>query len=329
MVPWLVLGDAAPAAWCVAMAACFVAGAWLLPVRRDVRGWILILGALDWPLLYAVKLGQVGPVLFLLFAIAWRAIDRPVSANAPTPSGGAPRDDGSATLAVGLAAGIGAIVKVQPALLGVWALATHRYRTVVAAVGIAGAIALATLPFTGLGAWFTYADLVRGLGGTFDTAHDFAPGAIAHMAGAGDLAAALVQTTCAIVTIGCLLLAWRYASPVIGFLVTIVGSQVLSAPLRDHYALLLLLPTAWLLERGRGWAAAIPLLAWISIFAFAAPANATTAQLATSFEGSSWLAASVIPLSFFGCLAVLLIEAFLERRRSQRVQTGLGAMLGR
>ena len=34
--------------------------------------------ALDWPLLYAIKLGQVGPLLFLLFAVGWRWLDRPV-----------------------------------------------------------------------------------------------------------------------------------------------------------------------------------------------------------------------------------------------------------
>ena len=35
--------------------------------------------ALSWPFLYAIKLGQVGPILFLLFAIGWRWVDtRPV-----------------------------------------------------------------------------------------------------------------------------------------------------------------------------------------------------------------------------------------------------------
>ena len=31
---------------------------------------------LSWPFLYAVKLGQVGPILFLLFAAGWRGIGR-------------------------------------------------------------------------------------------------------------------------------------------------------------------------------------------------------------------------------------------------------------
>ena len=45
---------------------------------RASGGLILLLGALDWPLLYALKLGQVGPLLFLLFAVGWRWLDRAV-----------------------------------------------------------------------------------------------------------------------------------------------------------------------------------------------------------------------------------------------------------
>ena len=69
-------GGAAAALWCLAMAACFLVGVALLPVRRDVRWLIVIVAALDWPLLYSVKLGQVEPLLFLGFAAAWRWMDR-------------------------------------------------------------------------------------------------------------------------------------------------------------------------------------------------------------------------------------------------------------
>jgi hypothetical protein len=82
--------------------------------------------------------------------------------------------------------------------------------------------------------------------------------------------------------------------------VTIVVSQLLSAPLRDHYAVLLLLPVAWLVGRGHKWAALIPLLGWISLFADDTP--------------STWLATASVPLTFFGVLAVLLVEALRERR---------------
>ena len=43
------------------------------------------------------------------------------------------------------------------------------------------------------------------------------------------------------------------------WLTVVVASQFLSPVLWDHYALVMLLPTAWLLDRGHPWAAAIPL----------------------------------------------------------------------
>jgi hypothetical protein len=280
LVPWLLFGGAAAGAWCVAMAACFLAGVALLPVRRDVRWLIVIVAALDWPLLYAVKLGQVEPILFLAFAAAWRWMDRP--------------------WAVGVATAVGTLVKVQPALLGVWAVATGRWRAGAVAVGVGVAAAAAATLFTGPGAWATYADLLRGLGGTFSTGHNFAPGAVAHLAGASDGVAAAVQLASVGLAAAALLAAFRWASPAASLQVTIVVSQLLSSPLRDHYAVLLLLPVAWLVSRGRTWAALIPLLGWIALFA--------------DDTAATWPAVASIPLTFFGVLALLLWEAYRERR---------------
>ena len=280
LVPWLLFGGAAAGLWCLAMAACFVAGAALLPVRRDVRWLVIVVAALDWPLLYAVKLGQVEPLLFLGFSAAWRWMDEPG--------------------VVGVAAALGALVKVQPGLLGVWALATRRYRAAGVAVVVGVATAAAATLVTGFGAWATYVDLLRGLGGTLTVAHNFAPGAAAHLAGASDGVATAVQLASVAVAAAAALAAWRWASPVASLQVTIVVSQLLSAPLRDHYAVLLLLPVAWLVGRGHKWAALIPLLGWISLFADDTP--------------STWLATASVPLTFFGVLAVVLWEAHWERR---------------
>jgi hypothetical protein len=280
LVPWLSLGGAAAGLWCLAMALCFLAGATLLPVRRDVRWLIVILAALNWPLLYAVKLGQVEPILFLGFAATWRWMDR--------------------AAVVGAATAVGALIKVQPGLLAVWAVATGRYRA--SAIGILATVALAAAAtlVTGPGAWSAYVDLLRGLGGTLTTPHNFAPGAVAYQAGASQSVAAVVQLASAGVAVVALLAAWRFASPVASLQVTIVASQLVSSPLRDHYAVLLLLPTAWLVARGRTWAVVIPLLGWISLLA--------------DGSNAAWLAAASVPLTFFGCLAIVLVDAFVERR---------------
>jgi alpha-1,2-mannosyltransferase len=275
LVPWLSLGGAAAGLWCVAMAACFLAGVALLPVRRDVRWLIVIVAALDWPLLYAVKLGQVEPLLFLGFAAAWRWMDR--------------------AEVVGGVTAIGALVKVQPALLGVWAIATGRFRAAGIAVAVVVVAAAASALVTGVDAWTTYATLVRDLGGQLTTPHNFAPGAVAHLAGAPDALAAAIQLASAALAVAALLAAWRFAGPELSLQVTIVASQLISSPLRDHYAVLLLLPTAWLVQRGRTWAVVFPLLGWLSLFGSDAP-----------------LPSATVPITFFACLAALMWEVRRE-----------------
>jgi len=52
-------------------------------------------------------------------------------------------------------------------------------------------------------------------------------------------------------------------SPVASYLAAVVASQMVSPILWDHYALLLVLPVAWLLSRGQWWAAVIPLVTMI------------------------------------------------------------------
>jgi hypothetical protein len=230
MVPWLVFGDTT-LPWCLAMAACFLAGLAMLPVRRSIRLILLIVAAFDWPLLYAIKLGQVEPLLFLTFAATWRWMDRPG--------------------VVGFATAAGALVKVQPALVAVWAWTSRRcgatWQAIAWTLAIAGVATLATGP----AAWASYADLLRGMSGTFATAHNFAPGAVAHLAGASDAAASAVQWLSTGAAAAAVLVAWRRLPPVASLQATIVASQLLSSPLRDHYAALLLLPTAWLIGRGR------------------------------------------------------------------------------
>jgi hypothetical protein len=278
MVPWLLFGDATWP-WCLSMAACFLAGLAILPVRRDIRLALLVVAAFDWPLLYAIKLGQVEPILFLGFAATWRWLDRPG--------------------VVGFATAVGALVKVQPALVAVWAWTSRRCGATWQAIAWTLAIGgLATLA-TGPSAWASYADLLRGMSGTFAAAHNFAPGAVAHLAGATDAAASSVQWISVGVAAAAVVVAWRRLPPVASLLATIVASQLLSSPLRDHYAALLLLPTAWLLSRGRWWAVAFPLAGWLA--------------LGAGGEGGSPIAAAVVPLAFFGCLAAILVEGWRDR----------------
>ncbi len=55
-------------------------------------------------------------------------------------------------------------------------------------------------------------------------------------------------------------MAARRAASEASYLVAVVASQLLSPILWDHYAMLLLLPVAYLLSAGRWWALIIPLV---------------------------------------------------------------------
>lgn len=239
-VPFVPLTAAfGPWPWIGLLVACFALGVAILPVRREVRWLVLLLGGLSWPLAYSLKLGQVGPILFLLFAAGWRWRDR------PRP--------------LGVAMALGTIVKVQPALLLGWALLTRRWQALGVALGGLAIGAVAATMASGAGSWADYLALLQRVSAPVTTAHNFTPGAIAFQMGLPQEAATVLQWVSVVAAL--LVVAWAAlrAGGEVGYLTAVTASQLISPLLWDHYAMLLLLPTAWLLDRGRWWAAAIPL----------------------------------------------------------------------
>jgi hypothetical protein len=78
------------------------------------------------------------------------------------------------------------------------------------------------------------------------------------------------------------------ATPVASYLAIVVASQFISPVLWDHYALVLLLPTAWLLSRGRWWAVLIPLSTATFLVGISVPAIYPIAFWA-ALLGVTWL----------------------------------------
>jgi hypothetical protein len=265
--------------WTAALIAAFLAGVVVLPVRREVRWLVILLAGLSWPFAYAVKLGQVGPILFLCFAVGWRWMDRPVR--------------------LGAAIAIGTIVKLQPGILFVWAILTRRWAAVgVGLVVLAVTGVVATLA-CGVDAWSAWLTILRTISAPITTPHNFTPGAVAYQAGLGEGPATVLQAVNTVAVLAIVLWAAVRMSPIVGYLTAVTASQLLSPVLWDHYALLLLLPTAWLLEQRRWWAAAIPLSTSIVLI---------------------WLPALVYPVAFWvALLAPIAIGARPdERLRAQR-----------
>lgn len=227
-------------AWTFALTAASVAGIWLLPVPRRVRWLVLLLAALSWPLVYAIKLGQVGPMLLLLFAVGWRCVDRPWP--------------------LGLAAGLGTVIKLQPALLIGWAVVTGRRRAALVAVAVAGVLAIVATVVAGPQAWLDEVSLLSRVSRPVLTPNAFGFGRLAYEAGLSEGAATFVHwANLALVLVVVAVVTWR-GSAVASYLAVVTASQFISPVLWDHYALILLLPVAWLLARGQWWAALVPLI---------------------------------------------------------------------
>ncbi len=280
----LPLAPLAPAvavwAWTVIIVAAFGLGVAVMPVRPWVRWTIVLLAGLSWPFVYAVKLGQVGPVLFLLFAVGWRWMDEP--------------------RVLGTSAAVGALIKIQPGLILLWAALTRRITAVAVAVAVALlAVIAATVLTGGFGTWVDYLTLLRNVSDPITTAHNFTPGAIAWQLGMPLVVAALVQAIASMVALLAAVVAARAATVEASYLVAVIASQLLSPVLWDHYALLLLLPTAWLLDRGHPWAVAIPLATSTLLISISPPA--------------------AYPLAFGAALIAVLVVGMTQARRAEPI----------
>jgi hypothetical protein len=226
-------------AWIAAMLGAFGVGVALLPVRRDVRWAIVLLGGLSWPLAYSLKLGQVGSLLFLLFVVGWRWRDRPGR--------------------LGAAIALGTIVKIQPAVLLGWAALTRRWRAIWVALLVLLFGAFLATQLTGMATWSDYLELLRRVSAPVTTAHNFTPGAIAFQLGVPEGAAMAIQLAITVAVLAVTVWAALRSSAEVSYLTAVTASQLISPLLWDHYAMLLLVPVAWLLQRRHWWAALIPL----------------------------------------------------------------------
>ena len=223
--------------WIGLSIAMLVAAIAIMPVSARVRWGMLLLAAIDWPVLYSVKLGQVGPLLVLLFAAGWRWLDRPVR--------------------LGVTIAVGTLVKVQPALIVVWALLVGRWRAAAAAAVVLAAAGLASLILVGPQAWIDYPQLLGRVNAPITTPHNMTLGAVLFRAGWSQELASLVQVGWLAATLGLALFATLRRSAEASYLVVVVSTQALSPLFWDHYAIVLLLPVAWLLERRQWWASLI------------------------------------------------------------------------
>jgi alpha-1,2-mannosyltransferase len=277
--------DVATWLWTGLMLAAFAGAVAAMPVARSTRWWIVLLAGLSWPFVYNIKLGQVGPLLLLLFALAWRWHDRPAG--------------------FGVASGIGAAIKVQPGLLLVWALARRRWAAVLAgAVTLMGLSGVA-LPFTGLAAWPDFLALLTRVADPIASPQNLTPGAVAWQLGASHELAAAIQLLSTVLVVAVFVASVVWLPDEASLMVTVIATQLVSPILWDHYAIVLLLPTAWLLDRGRRWAALIPLVTPVFLV--------------------GTVPSIVYPVVFGATLALVVSEGCRDRLRTPSLARGMPA----
>jgi hypothetical protein len=235
-------------AWTAMLLAAFGLGVALMPVPRSVKWWIVLLAGLSWPFVYSIKLGQVGPLLFLSFAAGWRWMDRPV--------------------ALGLSAAAGTAIKLQPVLLVAWALLTGRRRAAAwGAAALAGLAVIAAL-VAGISGWVDFAVLMRQLTDPITAERNVAPAAVLYRLGMPLETARALQLVNALAILMLVIATASRTSVQASFLVAVVASQMVWPVVWEHYAMLLLLPVAFLLSIGWRWAAIIPLATATVLVAF-------------------------------------------------------------
>jgi hypothetical protein len=202
-----------------------------------------MLGTVSWPFIFGVRIGQVVPILFVLFAVGWRWLARPE--------------------VVGAAAALGTLVKLQPIVIVGWLIARRAWRGVSAAAGVGLAISLLAA-LLGLGAWLEMATVLRNLENAIDHPVNLSIGATGYQVGLSAAAATLLQLGATAAVLGLVVLWALRGGAEASYLVAVVASQVVSPIVWSHYALILLLPVAWLLQRRQWWAAIVPISqAWV------------------------------------------------------------------
>jgi hypothetical protein len=153
-------------------------------------------------------------------------------------------------------------VKLQPIVIVGW-LVVRRMWSGVAGVAVAGAVALG-LAVVGLGGWVEMVNVLRNLDNSITAPTNVSLGAIAYQHGLSLELASMLGIVGILAVLGLVAVCGLRASSEAGFLVAVVASQVVSPIIWTHYALILLLPVAWLLQRGQWWAALIPVSqAWV------------------------------------------------------------------
>jgi hypothetical protein len=200
-----------------------------MPTRASVRFGALITGALMYPVIDDIRLGNVSVLVLCLAAVSWRWLGRPAS---------------SVALAVSMA-----IRPTQGVVLIAWLL-RRAWRPAIWTCLAGLGLVVVTLPVVGIDGWFDYLTMLRNLGSGMGVPFDFSIGSVGLRAGLSSDLASLLQLGGYVLGAAAVLVSLR-RDPATSFQVAIGASLLLAPLLWVHYLSLTLLPAAFLAHRGR------------------------------------------------------------------------------
>jgi len=227
-------------AWYLLKIAGLALAAALMPVRPTTRLLAFGISLFSYAVLRDLVMGNVSMLLPIALAAGWRWLDRPA---------------GSIALAVASS------VRVTTGAFLIWFAMRGAWRPLAWMVGTGLAIVLISLPFVGLDGYRDYFTVLGNVAGTSGLNQNRHLVALAVELGLPTEQAWMVLLPTWGLALGAMALSTRRDAAT-GYMVT-AGATLLLAPLMwDHYLSILLLPAAFLFERGHRWAIVLPLLAW-------------------------------------------------------------------
>jgi hypothetical protein len=234
------LSDAAVVWWAIRFAA-LVAACALMPTRLTVRLGAFVVAASSAAVMHDLTIGNVSVLLLLPLAAAWRWLDRPA---------------GSVAQAFAIA------IRPMLGIVIIWQLLRRRWTAVLWTLGAGTGLAILTLPIVGVEGYRDYLTVLGNLSGATGVKYNLDLSSTTLTLGGSEALAQVALFAGYAIAIGAVLLSLRRDREV-GFIVSVTASLLLAPLLWGHYLAMLVLPAAFLAERGRPIAILLPLLAWL------------------------------------------------------------------
>jgi hypothetical protein len=234
--------DQATMVWFIGRTLLLGVGCTLLPVRREVRFTLFLVATISFPVLYDLNLGNLSIVLFAVGAAIWRWNGTPWA---------------------GVALAVALTVRYPFGLVGIAWILTRQVRSIVAAVVAGLAILVATLPIVGITGWVDYVTILRALEDVSTGPHNFTLGSVLGVLGIGAPWTTVATLGGIVGSVVAVAFAARRRDPELAVVVALAGTLLFAPFFHPHYAVALLIPAAYVANRGHRWGYALPLLGWL------------------------------------------------------------------